>query len=177
MRKLLGALLFIGAFFFAWSGQQTIDVQAKTFNKSFANTLKQGRLPNNVGKVGTKFETIYYKVNGQVFGSESFNSYSTNKATYYYDIQQYETIYYSQKTKAMEEVFSITYSKKAIRKYLKPLAYYAPYGDGYVSKAKSDLYKAGRFYAYIDKSGSKTRVVIATKQAMKNYFMLSKIYE
>lgn len=177
MKKLLSLFLLVGAFLFVWGGQNTTEAHAKTFDKSFANTLKQGRLPNAVGKVGTSFGTIYKKKSGFVFGSEGFNGYSTNNATYYYDIQKYETIYYSQKTKAMEEDFSISYSKKAIRKYLKPLAYYATFGDGYVSKANSDLYKAGRFYAYIDKSGNGTRVIIATKQAMKNYFMLSKIYE
>ena len=85
-------------------------------------------------------------------------------------------VQYRQKTKAIEAEFIGNYSKSSIRKQLKPLAYKAEFG-GYVSKSKTDLYKAGRFYAYIDKSGKNTRVIIATKQGIRYYFQILKIYE
>lgn len=176
MKKILSLFLLVGAFLFVWGGQNTTEAHAKTFSKSFANTLKQGRLPNTVGKVGTKFETIYYKLSGEVGGSESFNCYSTNDTTYYYEMETYDTIYYRQPTKAIEAEFIGNYSKTSIRKQLKPLAY--KHWDGtYTSKSKTDLYKAGRFYAYIDKWGKNIRVIVSTKKAMKSYFQIDKIYE
>lgn len=176
MMKWMRYLLIFGLFIVLFAGPSKIQADAKLFPKSFATDLKNGTLPGTVGKVGTKFGTIYKKLPGEVYTTESFMGYSTEYDTYYYEHQKSDFIYFSQSTKAIESNFNSKYTKASIRKQLKPLAYQPAY-DTYVSKSKTNLYKAGRFYAYIDRSSDGTRAIVATKWGMKNYFMIDKIYE
>lgn len=176
MMKWMRYLLIFGLFIVLFAGPSKIQADAKSFPKSFATDLKNGTLPGTVGKVGTKFGTIYKKLPGSFGRSESFMVYSTPYTAYFYEPKSNDSIYFSQSTKAIEAQFNSKYTKASIRKQLKPLAYQSSY-DGYTSKSKTNLYKAGRFYAYIDRSSDGTRAIVATKWGMKNYFMIDKIYE
>lgn len=174
--KWMRYLFIFGLFLAVFIGHTQLQAEAKTFSKSFATDLKKGTLPGAVGKVGTKFGTIYKKLNGDVFSSESFMGYSTTYTSYFYEPKSGDSIYFNQSTKALESTYIHTYTKASIRKQLRPLAYQPAY-DRYVNKTKTNLYKAGRFYAYIDRANNGTRVIVATKWAIKNYFMIDKIYE
>lgn len=167
MKKLLVVALSL-ILFFSFAPQSEAKTKYLKINKTFINTLKDGRLPNTKGKIGMKYGSLKKVTKGKVRYSESYNFHGTNLALYgfLYDEKNYQLgkIRNNERLDLIGKTYNSKISKKDLSKYLKK----AKIRGGYESSFSNlPYYKAGKYYLDVDPDGK--TLYLHTKASIKKW--------
>ncbi|MEB7771564.1 MAG: hypothetical protein ACRC0Q_01380 [Kurthia gibsonii] len=174
-------LYFFSCILLVFALPSTVQAKSYKITKTFANTVKNGKLPGMKAKVGTSYtqlkkiekkgEQIISPTDPKVLSIyvPAPSNIDTSKYTFF-------NRFGSDKVESMSRDYNYTFSTKTVRSYFgKP--YKAKVGNHNITD--SGIYKAGKYYMYFSTRGGpygNTYIEVGTKKMILHQTGYTKFY-